>query len=84
MISNMKTNGLKTILDRVERWPKAAQDDLATIALEIEAELEKGAYRATPGELELAGIVGGLRSAREGRLATSAEVDGIFAKFRRA
>ena len=77
----MKSSALKSILERVEAWPEAAQDELADILHEIEAELESGVYHATPAEL--AGIDRGLQAAAEGRFATEAEVEAVFAKFRR-
>ena len=72
---------LKDIIERVETWPPAAQDELAQIALEIEAELS-GEYVATPEELEA--IDRGLRDAAEGRFATEEEVAAVFAKYRRS
>jgi hypothetical protein len=72
---------LKEILQRVETWPKEAQEELAEIALEIEAALRGGTYQATPEELE--GIDRGLEAAREGRFATEEEVESVFAKHRR-
>lgn len=76
----MKTKALQTVLDRVEAWPPDAQDALAEIALELEVEMT-GVYQATPEEL--AGIDRGLRAAAEGRFATDAEVEAVFAKYRR-
>ena len=64
----MKTKQLAKVLERVERWPARAQDQLAEIALDIEDGLSKGAYQ--PNEAELAGIDRGLRAADEGRFAT--------------
>jgi predicted transcriptional regulator len=78
----MKTKTLAEVLERVENWPAHAQDQLAEIALDIEAALATGEYEPTPEEL--AGIDRGLRDAAEGRFATDAEVDAVFAKFRRS
>jgi len=78
---NMKTKDFKTLMERVETWPEAAQDELIEIAREIEAELKSGVYHATPEEL--AGIDRGLRAATERRFATDGEVEEAFAKFRR-
>lgn len=66
---------------RVETWPEEAQEELAAIALEIDARLKGGLYQATPEEL--AGIDRGLRAADEGRFATDEEVAAVFAKHRR-
>jgi hypothetical protein len=73
---------LKEVLERAETWPEAAQEELADIALEIEAELKGDIYQASPEEL--AGIDRGLRAAREGRFATDEQVDAVLAKHRRA
>jgi len=69
---------LKDVLERAEKWPEEAQTELAQIALEIDAGLMTGKYRATPAEL--AGIDHGLKAAREGRFATDDQVDRIFQK----
>jgi hypothetical protein len=76
----MKTKDFKNLLERIETWPEAAQDELIEIAEEIEAELKGGVYHATPEEL--AGIDRGLRAATEHRLATDEQVEEAFAKFR--
>jgi hypothetical protein len=71
---------LRDILERVETWPEEAQRELAEIALEIDAELSGGIYRATPEELQ--GVDRGLKAARDGRFASDAEVRALFAKHR--
>lgn len=73
---------LTDVLERVEDWPADAQDQLAEIALEIEAGLSGAEYEPTPEEL--AGIDRGLRAAAEGRFATDKEVEAVLAKLRRA
>jgi hypothetical protein len=78
----MTAKVLKEALQRVESWPVEAQEELAEIALEIDAGLKGGAYHATPQELE--GIDRGLTASREGRFATSADVEAVLAKHRRA
>ena len=75
----MKTKQLAEILERVESWPAHAQDELAEIARDIEQSLNGGDYQ--PTEAELAGIDRGLRDADQGRFATEAEVEAVFAKF---
>ncbi|HEX4042543.1 MAG TPA: hypothetical protein VHY10_12645 [Xanthobacteraceae bacterium] len=77
----MKTKRLTEILERVERWPPHAQDELADIARDMEQGLNGGDYE--PTESELAGIDRGLRDADQGRFAAEAEVEAVFAKFRR-
>jgi predicted transcriptional regulator len=78
----MTIRALKEVMQRVETWPEAAQEELADIALEIEAELQGGVYHARPEEL--AGIDRGLKAAREGRFATDEEVEAVFAKHQQA
>lgn len=71
---------LSDLLDRAKAWPEGAQDELTRVALEIEAELGQGDYRATPAEL--AGIDRGLRDSTDGKFASAAEVEATFAKYR--
>jgi predicted transcriptional regulator len=78
----MASKALKEAMRRIESWPEAAQDELAEIALEIDARIKGGQYHATPEEL--AGIDRGLEAAREGRFATDQQVEAMFAKHRRA
>jgi predicted transcriptional regulator len=77
----MKTKLLNQALERVENWPADAQDQLADIALDIDAALKDVVYEPTDDELD--GIDRGLRDAAQGRFATEAEVEAAFAKFRR-
>ena len=78
----MTAKMLKDVLERVETWPREAQEELAAIALEMDAGLGGGVYHATPEEL--AGIDRGLEAVREGRFASDEEVEAVFAKHRRA
>lgn len=78
----MTAKALKEAMQRVKSWPQEAQEELAEIALEIDARLKGGKYHATAEEL--AGIDRGLKAAREGRFATDAEVEAVFAEQRRA
>ena len=78
----MTVRALKEVMQRVDTWPEAAQEELADIALEIEAGLKAGVYHTSPGEL--AGIDRGLKAADEGRFATKKQVEAVFAKHRRA
>ena len=77
----MTTKVLRDVLERVATWPEEAQQELAEIALEIDAELSGGLYHATANELQ--GIDRGLKAAREGRFASDAEVAAVVAKHRR-
>jgi hypothetical protein len=76
----MTTKALEEAIRRAETWPAEAQEQLAEIAFEIDAELKRGMYRASPEEL--AGIDRGLKAAREGRFATDQEVEAVLTKHR--
>jgi hypothetical protein len=78
----MKTKRLTQALERVEAWPAEWQEQLADIALDIDAGLKGGVYYPTPEEL--AGIDRGLRDAEAGRFATEAEVEAAHTNLRRA
>jgi predicted transcriptional regulator len=78
----MASKSLKEAIRRAETWPEEAQEQLAEIAFEIDAELKGGTYHAT--REELAGIDRGLKAAREGRFATNEEVEAVFTKRRGA
>jgi predicted transcriptional regulator len=68
------------LLRRIQSWPEPAQQELAELALEIEAELKGGKYRATPAEL--AGIQRGLSDANAGRFVSDGHVEATFRKSR--
>ncbi len=78
----MKSKALDLVLERIEAWPREAQEELARIALDIEASLSDQDY--VPTDAERAGIERGLRAASEGRFANDASVEAVFAKLRRA
>lgn len=61
---------------RAHNWPEAAQQELVSLAAELEAELTRGPYRPTADELE--GIDRGLRDAAEGRFAHEDDVEAVF------
>jgi predicted transcriptional regulator len=77
----MTSKALKEVMRRVETWPSEAQDELAEIAREMEAAMGGGVYHASAEEL--AGIDRGLKAADEGRFASEADVERVFAKHRR-
>ena len=70
---------LKELLERAERWPSEAREELVAFGHEIEGEVS-GTYQATPGELR--GVERGLKAANEGRFASATEVEAALAKFR--
>jgi hypothetical protein len=72
----MKTKRLTDVLERVENWPAEWREQLADIALDIDAGLTSGIYYPTPEELE------GIGHGRQSGIATEAEQ--AFTKFRGA
>ena len=77
----MKATDLKNLLERVQTWPEAAQEELAAVANEIESELRGQDYFATHEELQV--IDAAMAAIDWGEIATEAEVEAAFAKFRR-
>ncbi len=69
---------LKDVLQRAEAWPAEAQQELAEIALEIEAGVSSGVYRATEDELRALG------EAERSGAASDRQVQAAFRAFRRA
>jgi hypothetical protein len=74
----MTKDQVKAVLERIPSWPEDRQQELAEIALEIEAELAGTEYEATADEL--AAIDEGLI----GEAATEEEVNAAFALLRKA
>jgi hypothetical protein len=74
----MTKDQVKAVLQRVPTWPEDRQQELAELALEIEAELAGTGYDATPDEL--AAIDEGLA----GEAASEEEVKEAFVIFRKA
>jgi hypothetical protein len=70
------------IVRRADTWPDAAQQELADLAAEIDAELNAGVYSASAEELT--GIDRGLSDADQARFASDAQVEAVFAKHRKA
>jgi hypothetical protein len=73
----MTKDQVKAILERVPTWPEDRQQELAEVALEIEAELAGAGYDATPDEL--AAIDEGFAD----EAADVQEFNAAFARFRR-
>lgn len=68
---------LKDVLERAETWPPEAQQELAEIALEMEAVIGFAPYQASDEELTA------IDEAENSGLASAAEVDAAFSTFRR-
>ena len=74
----MTRDQVRAVLERVPTWPKDRQQELAELALELEAELAGASYEATPNEL--AAIDEGLT----GEAASEEEIKAAFATFGQA
>lgn len=72
---------VKEILEHVASWPEEDQEELAAYAREIEAR-RSGVYYASPDELQA--IDEALGQVARGEVASKAEIEAAFAKFRRA
>lgn len=72
---------LKNVLSRAESWSEQDQEELAQVALEIEAR-QHGAYHASPEELRA--IDDALAAVARGEVATDEEVEAVFARYRGA
>jgi predicted transcriptional regulator len=72
---------LKNVLSRAETWSEQDQEELAQVALEIEAR-RHGLYRASPDELKA--IDEALAAVARGEIASDEEVEAVFAKYRKA
>ncbi|MCX7320614.1 MAG: hypothetical protein NT113_14375 [Hyphomicrobiales bacterium] len=77
----MTASDLKFLLERAENWPETAQAELVAVAKEIEQELGAQTYEASDDELQT--IDEAVASLDAGEFATKAEVEAVFAKFRR-
>lgn len=78
----MSVTDLKNLLERAQTWPEAAQDELVSIANQIESELQGKDYQAT--QEELMAIDSAIASLEAGEVATDAEIKAVFARFRTA
>ena len=76
----MRSRLLAEILERVEAWPAEAQDNLAAIASQMDADLAGQFYE--PSSEELLGIDEGLRAAADGRFAAQDRVKAAFVRLR--
>jgi hypothetical protein len=71
---------LKDLLKRVQTWPAAAQDELVSLAKQIESELQGNDYVATREELQV--IDAAIASIDAGEAASEREIEAVFGKFR--
>jgi len=78
----MTAADLKNLLERVQSWPEEAQEELVAVAQQIESELRDQNYLATRDELQI--IDSAIAAIDGGEVASDAEVNATFAKFRSA
>ena len=76
----MTATDLKDLLERVQAWPEAAQDELVAVANQIESELRGEDYLATQEELRT--IDAAMAAIDRGEVATDVEIKEAFEKFR--
>ncbi|HWB48933.1 MAG TPA: hypothetical protein VG651_07475 [Stellaceae bacterium] len=74
----MTKDEVKAILDRIPSWPPERQEELAEIALELEAEADGEPYVASQEELRA------IKEARASGIATDEQVKAAFDRLRRA
>jgi predicted transcriptional regulator len=73
--------GTKTLLERVQSWPKEDQEELADVAREIESR-RTGIYRLS--DEERTAVRAGMDEARRGDFATEDEIEEFYQLHRRA
>jgi hypothetical protein len=73
------TINLRNVFARGEQWSEQDQEELAQVALEIEAR-RHGVYRATPEELRA--LDAAMAAVQRGDVASDEEVEAVFAKYR--
>jgi hypothetical protein len=71
---------LKDLLKRVQTWPEAAQDELVSLANQIESELRSNDYVASQEELQV--IDAAMASIDAGEVASASEVEAALGRFR--
>lgn len=76
----MTKDQIDEVLERVRKWPKARQEDAVQMLLAME-KLGTEPYRLSPEER--ADIQNALDEAARGEFASDAEVETLFARYRR-
>jgi len=74
----MSKDQLRAVFDRISTWPEERQQELAELALQIEAEMSDRAYQASGEELEA------IDEALAGEVASEEEIEAAFAAARRS
>ena len=75
----MAGTDIKDLIERVQRWPESARDELLAVADQIESEFKSGDYVASREELEI--IDNAVAAVDRGEIASGAEVEVAFARF---
>ena len=78
--ADMNATDLKTLLERLQAWPEAAQDELVAVANEIENELQSQDYVATREELQV--IDAAIAAIEAGQVASEADVVAVHKFYR--
>lgn len=68
---------LRAVLERVASWPDDRREQLAELALEIEAEMAGSPYQASADELK------SIDKAMAGETASEEEINAVYAKLSR-
>jgi len=76
----MAAKDLRKIIDRVPKWPKAAQDELLRSMTEIETRYSN-LYQVT--DADRAALDRSAQDVRKGLIATDEEVESVFGRFHR-
>jgi hypothetical protein len=74
---DMIKDHLRAVLQRVANWPEDRQEELAELALAIEAEMSGSPYQASGEELEA------IDAALSGETASKEEINLTYANFSR-
>ncbi len=73
-------SGINDVIDRFAHWPDYAKAELIDIAREIDAEVQRGLYVATPKEL--VGIDRGLSDVARGNVVGMDKIERLLEKHR--
>jgi hypothetical protein len=73
--------GTKTLLERVQSWPKEDQEELADVAREIESR-RSGVYHLS--DEERVAVRAGIEDARRGDFASDEEIEAFYRLHHRA
>ena len=76
--ARMGKEQVREVLQRVSTWPQERQQELAEIALEIEAAMQRREYHATAEELQA------LDEAERSGIADEKDIEAAFRTFRGA